>query len=383
MPRDRRLDFLRGACLMVMTINHLPDMPIQRLTFETFGFITAAEGFFFIAGISCGMAFGRNLKEAATRIYARLLTIYNVYAALTVATWGIAYLRPGIIVGGLAPAGAWWSLPLALTGWPHWSIGFAGILSYYLIFLLSAPFLLKAFANHKHKVILGAATGLWALAQLGVRSGAGFNLIAWQILFVIGMWLGYRRYSVSAQEFPRFLSSRLIAPISAAVWAILFALKHQGIVAPGSSRVLFHESWVVSRPDLGFLRLLDFAAFAALIERAPLEAYERLLNSPVGRLAGYLGRHSLPVFTVHVLVVLMGSFFRDSWMAAGLGIQLVLTCGALLTLLLGARLHELYSESRECSGDRAAPRLRRPVLSSPSPRSILRIRRRFFVAALK
>jgi uncharacterized membrane protein len=35
------IDFLRGLCLLVMTVDHLPETLIQKLTWQGFGFFSA------------------------------------------------------------------------------------------------------------------------------------------------------------------------------------------------------------------------------------------------------------------------------------------------------------------------------------------------------
>jgi hypothetical protein len=44
MRRDHRLDTIRGILLIMMTINHLGGSA-SKLTFEPFGFVSAAAGF--------------------------------------------------------------------------------------------------------------------------------------------------------------------------------------------------------------------------------------------------------------------------------------------------------------------------------------------------
>jgi hypothetical protein len=52
--RSRRsilLDFLRGLCLLVMTVDHLPQTFIKNITWQGVGFFSAAEGFIFLSGL--------------------------------------------------------------------------------------------------------------------------------------------------------------------------------------------------------------------------------------------------------------------------------------------------------------------------------------------
>src|SRR4051794_21849559 len=56
--RDIRLDALRGLLLVVMTMDHFPSSFFE-LTYESLGYITAAEGFVFLAGLVAGQVYCR------------------------------------------------------------------------------------------------------------------------------------------------------------------------------------------------------------------------------------------------------------------------------------------------------------------------------------
>ena len=47
------IDFLRGLCLVVMTIDHLPETLIRKFTFQGFGFFSAAELLCIFVGTGC------------------------------------------------------------------------------------------------------------------------------------------------------------------------------------------------------------------------------------------------------------------------------------------------------------------------------------------
>jgi hypothetical protein len=57
--RSKLIDFLRGLCLVVITIDHLPHDPFEKFTWQTFGFVSAAEGFVFLSGLVSGIVYGR------------------------------------------------------------------------------------------------------------------------------------------------------------------------------------------------------------------------------------------------------------------------------------------------------------------------------------
>lgn len=57
--RDHRVDALRGAALLMMLADHVPDNLINRITIRNFGFADAAEIFVMLAGYASYLAYGR------------------------------------------------------------------------------------------------------------------------------------------------------------------------------------------------------------------------------------------------------------------------------------------------------------------------------------
>ena len=67
MKRDIRLDSIRGLVLAWMTINHLSG-PLYAYSFQTLGFVSSAEPFVFISGVTAGMVYGRiGLRRGVSR----------------------------------------------------------------------------------------------------------------------------------------------------------------------------------------------------------------------------------------------------------------------------------------------------------------------------
>jgi hypothetical protein len=84
--RSVLIDFLRGLCLVLMTVDHLP-VSLAKFTWQTFGFISAAEGFVFLSGLVAGLVYGRvaitkGVAAVRQRALRRALTLYLTNAAL-------------------------------------------------------------------------------------------------------------------------------------------------------------------------------------------------------------------------------------------------------------------------------------------------------------
>jgi hypothetical protein len=88
--RNIVIDALRGLCLVLMTVDHLPDNVLYRLSntmFGPFGLFTAATGFMFLSGLVCGSVYGsfrhaRGEKAVVKRILRRVAKLYLTHIGL-------------------------------------------------------------------------------------------------------------------------------------------------------------------------------------------------------------------------------------------------------------------------------------------------------------
>src|SRR5579872_4308300 len=65
--RIAAVDALRGLCLILMTLGHLPENPVYRFenfVFGAFGFFTAASGFVFLSGWITGRVYGAHRRSS-------------------------------------------------------------------------------------------------------------------------------------------------------------------------------------------------------------------------------------------------------------------------------------------------------------------------------
>jgi hypothetical protein len=162
------------------------------------------------------------------------------------------------------------------------------------------------------KPILWTSFAFWVLAQFGFRAAehtfmmryiptripinemGSFDLWAWQFLWFVGVWLGVRW---AQDNLPIEIWARRAA-IPAVVIAVFCFIMRRKLVHGlelGAFEFLF-DKW-----HLGPMRLLDFAAVAALL----------ILSQPVTKAAAIrplvlLGQSSLQVFCVHLLFCFAG-----------------------------------------------------------------------------
>src|SRR5438477_10213685 len=93
--------------------------------------------------------------------------------------------------------------------------------------------------------------------QIPLNEMGAFDLLAWQCLWAIGLWMG----TGSPNGFFKVLISKVCVIAALLVAATFFLLRHSLL------HVQFHGAlWggLIDKWHLGALRLLDFSAFAIL-----------------------------------------------------------------------------------------------------------------------
>jgi hypothetical protein len=87
LPRDARVDLLRGIALIMIFIDHLPDNLLSLVTLHSFGFCDAAELFVLLSRFSSMVAYGGSFDRdgvmiALRRVFLRCARLYLFQAAL-------------------------------------------------------------------------------------------------------------------------------------------------------------------------------------------------------------------------------------------------------------------------------------------------------------
>jgi hypothetical protein len=319
--RDPRVDLLRGAALLTILVDHVPDNLLGQVTLRNWGFADAAEVFVFVAGYSSmlayGRTFGRNgIPAGLRRLAARCLRIYAHQVGLLLAT--LAVVQQWTRHFGL------WQLevtPLLRDGLHGWMRGatmealpaFLDILPLYIILLAFFPLIYLAL-RWSISGTLVASIGLWAVARslhidlpnLTAPEQPGvwfFDPFAWQLIFVLGA--AAARFAVGAEngQLPRkpFLVLVCWAFLAYALWA----------AAPWRSWGL-EDNLVIPAPLLSWKaktfvspwRLFDALALIYLILTS--SGLARLVRRGWATPVLACGRHSLEVFSLGTLLALVG-----------------------------------------------------------------------------
>jgi len=322
LERRPELDALRGLFLVWMTLTHLPTH-VSELVNQSFGFLSSAEGFVSISALLIarlylrqaaedGPALRAKLQKRALRLYGYhvtlLLLAFTFAAAFAVKTHRAALLN--LLNFYLAHPFTAVIGSLLLIYCPP----LLDILPMYITFLLMTPYILSYASRRGWTRILFTSFSIWALAQFGLRTWVhdivvrithlhiplqetgAFNLFAWQLIWVLGMWIGARSAEgpVPFQRLPRFAY-----PLSVIVCLVFLGARH-GWFGPHLDQQAL--GMTIDKWQIGPLRLLNFAAFACLLYWIRRPAVRVLQIPPLVT----LGRASLEVFCAHLIFVFTG-----------------------------------------------------------------------------
>jgi hypothetical protein len=186
------------------------------------------------------------------------------------------------------------------------------ILPMYIIFLLLTSVALLVAHRIGWAPILWTSFAFWMLAQFGFRGAehtfmmryiptniplnemGAFDLWAWQLLWFVGVWLGVRwgQDNLPIETWAR----RAVVPafvVASVCLIIRHAIPHGLELGAGA--------FLIDKWHLGVLRLLDFAAVAAL-----LIVSQRVLKPLTIWPLVLMGQSSLQVFCVHLLFCFAG-----------------------------------------------------------------------------
>ena len=331
--RDVSVDALRGLLLMIMGLDHIfcylfPALRGQGLTFESLGYCSAAEGFFFLSGYSVALAYLPKLTSGTGSVRGRILSrvrkMYLIQVGLVVLALMIHPCLPGDYSFEFLSTHPLRQLALALV--LLYQPTLLDILPVYILFMLATPTLLEMLAAGKRKKILLLSLALWGLGQIYPfgRNYHGvilsfFNPLSWQALFVLGIC------ATRLEPLPR-RQERILLPTAGLVAIVGFVSRQLWGYGGSSTR------WWLERSTLGLLRMINVLALFYLIGRAK-PFLERLLRRRASAKPWILaGQSSLKVFTWQVATLLLLSHWSEWLQHLSRPEQAVITVGSLLLM---------------------------------------------------
>lgn len=357
--RDIGLDVLRGCMLIIMATDHFGE-PIMNYTWEVAGFVSAAEGFVFLSGLLVGLIYARYIDRPNLVLEQRLwqragvIYLYHWFALLGVFLFTLISIKLQV---------PWQSYAVAMeqTPWKAWLSGMLliyqppmlDILPLYISLMLVAPVALRLMSKGRAHWVLAGSLAIWVLAQFDLKNtlvthlsleqiivGLGsFDLLGWQLLFVLGMYIGFNRYENKGTPVPIIPVLWLLALL---VVISLWLLRHQYI------QTGWLEAYAnTDRESIAWLRLINFLAITYVIAgimQALFIYVPQFFNLGLVRWLAFLGRHSLQVFAFHLIVLYCYIPFR--WGEYGLTDpqKWVVLVVFLLSLTIPAWLHQYYQD---------------------------------------
>ena len=320
--RRPELDALRGLFLVWMTLTHLPTHLSDYFN-QPLGFISSAEGFVFLSALLVARLYSRQALEEPEvmrqKLWRRSLFIYGYHVLMLAFAFTIAASiaarthRPALmnllnfylshpvtaIVGSLLLI---YCPPLL------------DILPMYVTFMVATPPILVLAARKGWNGILALSGSIWLLAQFGLRSWVhslvvaatglhiplqetgAFNLFAWQIVWILGLWIGA---SSALGHVPFSRLPRFVYPISSAICLFFIGVRHGWL---GSKLTQEHLGIQLDKWQIGPLRLLNLVAFACFAY------WSRKIIARIVQVEPFLtlGKASLEVFCAHVFFVFAG-----------------------------------------------------------------------------
>jgi len=352
MKRFVQIDFLRGLFLIIMTIDHFSS-PLRKITYQTFGYVSAAEGFVFVSGLVAGIVYGRRIDkfgiaEVRKKIFSRAGEIYGyhliILVILTLLIHSFDYIH------------LFWKddqllydkpfLGMALSAVFLYQPDHLNILPIYCIFLLLTPLAFRVLLQGRMFWLLGISFCIWIASLMGLRDVLSdylthfmpvnlgyFNVYSWQLLFFTGLALGYLK---KENKLNTLMQNKKLFLFCLILGGLLFFGKHLQL---DKDSLLF----LTNKTDLGPLRALNFAVLSYIV------AYLLYQYKNVGKFAPvvFLGQHSLQVFAFHVLVSILlvplvnGKAIQafDNQVIIKL-LKVFLVCLTVLSLYISAYLHE-------------------------------------------
>jgi hypothetical protein len=305
--RIPQLDALRGFLLVWMTLTHLPTF-VSAYSNQVVGYISAAEGFIFMAAVMTGQIQQYGERVARKKLLHRALHIYSYHLVLLGVAFGLCgaaavylhrmplqYLLDFFIA---KPKIALVAAPLLLYNPP-----LLDILPVYIIFMLLTPVFLWAADERGWIPVLSLSASVWFLAQWNLRGWihsalthwgfpiplnemGAFDIFGWQFLWILGLAAGQARFPA---HWPKW-----VLILCGAIAATLFVCRHtafDALTGPG----LF--DFLVDKWRLGILRLIDGAVLGILL----LRFGSPLADSYLGGKLAVMGRASLEVFSAHLI----------------------------------------------------------------------------------
>ncbi|HEU4342515.1 MAG TPA: OpgC domain-containing protein [Candidatus Binatia bacterium] len=367
--RDLRLDFFRGLALFCIFLDHVPNNILWEFTLRAVMLSDAAEVFILISGYTAGMVYGRAMERqgfliAGVRVYHRVWQLYVAHVFLfmmfmAMVAYTVGALNSSLYAEELRAANflnePGLAVLKALT--LQFQPAFMDILPLYIVLLAVLPLVLAGFRSWPGMVIF-ASLALWLAVQFDKRIALSaypgpdrvwfFNPFAWQALFFVGAWLGWKGTRVRVSWLNRRWLLWMAAGLSLTGFLIRLNWTLHGYYDPIPVVVSDKPLWpFLSKGDLGLLRFTNVLAVALLVARL-IHPQARFLASQGARPFVICGRNSLHIFCLGILLSVLGQLMLNEFFG-GIPMQLAVSAAGVAIMIGVAALMEWFAAAQGAS----------------------------------
>ena len=328
MQRNPQLDFFRGFFILIITIDHFfsENNIIRKITEESLGWVSAAEGFVFLSGLTAGLVYTRKLIEAGPAYISRAASkrawvIYKYHIILFLLTIAILFSHYYMKEFWFERYSIIFQKPLIalmLGGLFLYQPIYLDILPMYAVFMLLVPIVIKSFQKGYSWYILILSLILYLVGTadinlpfftnlpLGQYFDLGtFDLFCWQLLFVYGLFIGHLMYhgqlDVITKNYGLFYVALLIC-VSLFFLKLFFADIDSNTIDLWLGKYAWLEKYsLVDKGNLRPLRALNFALLVFVVAFIAAKNKHWFTFKPIC----YLGLHSLKVFSLHIILIIL------------------------------------------------------------------------------
>ncbi|SOD92824.1 OpgC domain-containing protein [Spirosoma fluviale] len=322
MERNNQIDFFRGFLLILITVNHFisENNIIIRFTRESIGWVEGASGFVYLSGFTVGLVYtnkflkkgGNEIRNAAIN---RSWLIYKFHIGVFFITL-LAVLTLGFVRNHWEPHyGTMLANPIGAS---ILALVFLyqpqnmDILPMYAVFLLFVPWIIVHLQKHPkgYLIVLLISSIVYLIGTFELLlinhyryswsrwvNPGFFNMLSWQIIFVVGLVLGNMAYNKklgALLDKTYIVWGALIVAISLLAIKILLSIH---VIEITDYDIKFWADKKYLRP----LRLINIAAVFILIRWVMVKKPTWFQYKPLA----YLGKNSLEVFAFHILLILL------------------------------------------------------------------------------
>jgi len=314
--RDLRIDLLRGFCIFVMIVDHVGGEAswLYVLTGGDNFIVSAAEGFVLLSGFSMGLVHRvtiqrHGVRATLERVFGRARFLYLMTVLLTMAFASVSFAFATPWSAEMTPARSRTDFVLSVLTL-HRSYSLTDVLLLYTLLIAMAAPILALLHRGYTGAVLAMSVSAWVVFQIfptrvprfwSITDG-GFPFSAWQLLFVLGLVLGFHRSSLERYfAAPRLLA--LSAGCALAIVAVLALHLDQWALGLGiGAEPAFDRDVLFDKNDARIGRIVGLAAVAPALYALATIAWAPL-RYVTGRVLLPMGQRALFAYGVQLFVV--------------------------------------------------------------------------------